>query len=213
MTDQTTQDTFPADPIVFVVDDEASSRNVIAEMVKSMSLPVESYDSAEAFLATYRNQRPACIVTDQRMPGMSGIDLIEKLQEQDLTIPVIVVTAFPDTQSTVRAVRGGAISLIEKPCRREKLWTMIVEAIRLDKRNSVKDAEREHAKQCVESLNEGEREVAHMLIEGLANKVIAARLDVSLRTVESRRAAIFKKFGVTSIASMVLLWLTAHPDS
>ncbi|QDT05271.1 Transcriptional regulatory protein FixJ [Rubripirellula lacrimiformis] len=201
-----------SDPIVFVIDDDADSRRVVVELIATMSLPVQDYDSAEAFLSDYKGQRPACIVTDQRMPGMSGIDLIERLQQEDLTIPVVVVTAFPDTQSTVRAVRGGAISLIEKPCSHDKLWAGILEAIRLDNRNSVKDAEREHAKKKIDSLNDHEREVVRLLIEGLANKVIASRLEVSLRTVESRRAKILSKFEVTSIAGMVKIWLTGQPD-
>ncbi|QDV25352.1 response regulator transcription factor [Aureliella helgolandensis] len=201
-----------SEPAVFVIDDDENSRNVVVELVRAMQLPVSSFASAEDFLASYAGQRPACIVTDQRMPGMSGIDLIECLRKQDLTIPVVVVTAFADTQSTVRAVRGGAISLIEKPCNRESLWGGILEAIRLDQRNSIKDAEREDAKRKMESLTPAEAEVAEMLVEGLANKVVASRIDASLRTVEARRAATFKKLGVASIAGMVQVWLTANSD-
>ncbi|MGB7346656.1 MAG: response regulator [Pirellulaceae bacterium] len=200
------------DPTVYVIDDDESSRTMIVETIKIMSLPVKDYASAEAFLADYGGERPACIVTDQRMPGMSGIELIETLQAASLTIPVVVVTAFPDTQMTVRAIRGGAISLIEKPCSNEKLWSGILEAIRLDARNSVLDAERSDAKAKIETLDGQEVEVAKLLLEGLANKVIASRMDVSLRTVEARRAKIFKKFEVSSIAEMVKVWLAGQPE-
>ncbi|TWU51611.1 response regulator transcription factor [Rubripirellula reticaptiva] len=199
-------------PIVFVIDDDDNSRKMIVETIKTMSLPVQDYSSAEAFLADYRGERPACIVTDQRMPGMSGIELIETLQTASLTIPVVVVTAFPDTQMTVRAIRGGAISLIEKPCSNEKLWAGILEAIRLDARNSVLDAERSDAKTKIESLDGHEIEVARLLLDGLANKVIASKLDVSLRTIEARRARILKKFDVNSIAGMVKVWLAGQSE-
>lgn len=201
-----------SEPIVFVIDDDTDSRTVLVELVRAMQLPVRSFESAESFLAAYQGERPACIVSDQRMPGMTGIDLVEWLQERDMTIPVVMVTAFPDTQSTVRAVRGGAINLIEKPCSQEKLWSGILEAIRLDQKNSVKDAELELAKQKVARLVEVEQEVAELLLEGHPNKVVASRLDVSLRTVEARRASIFKKLDVNSIAGMVQIWLTANPN-
>lgn len=142
---------------------------------------------------------------------MTGIDLVEWLRERDLTIPVVMVTVFPDTQSTVRAVRGGAMNLLEKPCSKESLWREIVEAIRVDQENSVQDAEREEAKNKVASLAEAEQLVAELLLDGHPNKVVASRLDVSLRTVEARRASIFKKFGVSSIAGMVQTWLNAQP--
>ncbi|HBE67354.1 MAG TPA: DNA-binding response regulator [Planctomycetaceae bacterium] len=197
------------EPVVFVIDDEVASREVIAELVRSMHLPVREYPSAEAFREAYKGERPACIVSDQRMPGMSGIDLVEWLRERELTIPVVMVTAFPDTQSTVRAVRGGAMSLLEKPFSKEMLWKEILEAIQLDQENAVQDAEREEAREKVSSLAEAEQLVAQLLLDGHPNKVVASRLDVSLRTVESRRASIFKKLGVSSIAGMVQTWLLA----
>lgn len=198
------------EPVVFVIDDDEASREVIGELVRSMHFPVREYESAEAFREAYKGERPACIVSDQRMPGMSGIDLVEWLRERDLTIPVVMVTAFPDTQSTVRAVRGGAMSLLEKPCSKEMLWKEILEAIQLDQENAVADAEREEAREKVGSLAEAEQLVAQLLLDGHPNKVVASRLDVSLRTVESRRASIFKKFGVSSIAGMVQTWLLAN---
>ncbi len=199
-----------SEPIVFVIDDEAASREVLVELVRTMQLPVRAFASAEDFVNAYQGERPACIVSDQRMPGMTGIDLVEWLRERELTIPVVMVTAFPDTQSTVRAVRGGALNLLEKPCSKESLWREIVEAIRIDQENSIQDAEREEAKNKVASLAEAEQLVAELLLDGHPNKVVASRLDVSLRTVEARRASIFKKFGVCSIAGMVQTWLTAH---
>lgn len=176
-----------------------------------MQLPVRSYSSADDFVQAYKGERPACIVSDQRMPGMTGIDLVEWLRARELTIPVVMVTAFPDTQSTVRAVRDGAMSFLEKPCTKDSLWHEIVEAIRLDQNNSVLEAERESAKSKVASLAEAEQLVAELLLDGHPNKVVASRLDVSLRTVEARRASIFRKFGVSSIAGMVQTWITAKP--
>ncbi len=201
-----------SEPIVFIIDDDEQTRVVLTELVESMQLPAKAFASAEEFLAAYTGQRPACIVSDQQMPGMTGIDLIDWLRERNLTIPVVMVTAFPDTQSTVRAVRSGAINYIEKPFRTEELWNGILEGIRLDQSHCIRDAERIEAKRKVESLAESEAQVAELLLDGHPNKVVASRLDVSLRTVEARRASIFKKFDVSSIAGMVQTWLSAQTD-
>ncbi len=88
-----------------------------------MQVEVQAFELAEDFLAVYQGQRPACLVTDLRMRGMSGVELLEALRQRDYTLSVLVMTAYPDTRSTVRAMRGGAINLIEKPCNPQELWT------------------------------------------------------------------------------------------
>ncbi|TWU24051.1 Transcriptional regulatory protein FixJ [Novipirellula galeiformis] len=199
-------------PTIHVVDDDKECRQVVVELANSMNLPVASYESAEEFISKYNGQRPACVVTDKKMPGMNGVELIELLREMSITIPIVMVTGFADVPSTVRAIRGGAITLIEKPCGRAELRKGIEEAVRLEQENLRKDTQLDDAKRLVATLDEKELDVAKLLVEGLANKVIASRLDCGLRTIEKRRSSILKKLNVQSVAELVQIWVLAHPN-
>ena len=152
------------------------------------------------------------MVTDKKMPGMNGVELIERLRDTQITIPIVMVTGFADVPSTVRAIRGGAITLIEKPCGQAELRKGIEEAVQLEQENLEKDQQVNEAKRLVATLDEKEMDVAKLLIEGLANKVIASRLDSGLRTIEKRRSTILKKLDVQSVAELVLIWVLANPS-
>ncbi len=195
---------------VFIVDDDEGSRKSVEALVEPMQVSVHSYDSAEAFLQNYRNQRPACLVTDQRMPGLSGIQLLETLRDNGITISLVVMTAYADTRSTVRAMLGGAMNLIEKPCNPQELWDAIQKGLQEDAKNYREELELKDASIRMANLTEGERAVIELLAQGNANKVVASRLGVSLRTVEARRASIFNKLGVKSIAELMKIWLKAR---
>ncbi|WP_339944289.1 MULTISPECIES: response regulator transcription factor [Novipirellula] len=199
-------------PTIHVVDDDKESRQVVVELVRSMNLAVESYESAEDFISRYNGKRPACMVTDKKMPGMNGVELIERLRDMQITIPIVMVTGFADVPSTVRAIRGGAITLIEKPCGQAELRKGIEEAVQLEQENLEKDQQVNEAKRLVATLDEKEMDVAKLLVEGLANKVIASRLDSGLRTIEKRRSTILKKLDVQSVAELVQIWVLANPS-
>ncbi|MGB7346938.1 MAG: response regulator [Pirellulaceae bacterium] len=200
----------PQDSHVFVVDDDEGSRHSVEALVEAMNVSVHSYDSAESFLADYNNQRPACLVTDQRMPGMGGVELIENLRNRGLTLSIVVMTAFPDTRSTVRAMNAGAINLIEKPCNSQELWNAIQRGLNNDCTAYRQELELREARERLDELNNGERQVIEHLSQGIANKVIASKIGVSLRTVEARRASIFQKLQVTSIAEMMEVWIKSR---
>ncbi|EMI17128.1 two component LuxR family transcriptional regulator [Rhodopirellula maiorica SM1] len=198
-------------PTIHVVDDDKESRQVVVELVRSMNLAVESYESAEDFISRYNGKRPACMVTDKKMPGMNGVELIERLRDMGITIPIVMVTGFADVPSTVRAIRGGAITLIEKPCGQAELRKGIEEAVQLEQENLEKDRQVAEAKRLIGTLDDKEMDVAKLLVEGLANKVIASRLDSGLRTIEKRRSTILKKLDVQSVAELVQIWVLANP--
>ncbi len=175
-----------------------------------MHVQVQTFELAREFLDAYHGERPACLVTDLRMRGMSGVELLEELRQKSFTLSVLVMTAYPDTRSTVRAMRGGAINLIEKPCNPHELWDAIQQGLREDAQRYQQELIVRDARARIETLNSGEMDVLKLLTTGKANKVIASQLDVSLRTVEARRAAIFEKLGVDSVAELMTVWLSAQ---
>ena len=115
-------------PVIFVVDDDDQARKAVMALVGAMGVETRGYSSAEEFLAAYNGRRPACLVTDVRMLGMSGLELQEELLRRGESVPVIVLTAFATTPGTVRAMKNGAVTLLEKPCRDDELWEALQDA-------------------------------------------------------------------------------------
>ena len=201
------------DATVFVVDDDDQARESVCALIRSMGLEAESFASGESFLDTYAQDRPGCLVTDLRMLGMSGLELQEALIERGFTLPVIVITAHPRTSLTVHAMRRGAITLLEKPYEDNELWDAIREGIERDARQRTEESQRQDVLRKLQSLTDKERVVMDMIVEGLANKVIARKLDVSIRTVESRRHDVFEKMQADSLAELVRMAVSLRPDS
>lgn len=197
---------------VFLIDDDEGARKALYGAIAQREYSVFSFASGKDFFSNYKGQRPACIVTDQRMPEMTGIQIVERLQSEKLSIPVLLITGYPNTRSTVKALQNGALTLLEKPIGIKELCNEIDKAIEVDLKTCAREAEIKRAVDKVESLTESEFRVAGLLVEGLANKAVAARLDVSLRTAEGRRASIFRKLEVDSIVGMLRVWRTANPD-
>ena len=143
-----------------------------------MGIQVETFASAEAFLEAFVSNSPGCLVTDVRMLGMSGIELQEKLAADGIMLPVIIITAHAETPLTVRAIKSGAVTVLEKPCRDYELYDAIRDALLQDTARRSQAAEHQAFLQKVASLSPQERQVLDMMIEGAANKVIARRMDV-----------------------------------
>lgn len=198
------------DATVFVVDDDDQARNSVCALVRSMGLAAESFSSAEGFLAAYEDPGPGCLVTDVRMMGMSGLELQEALHKRGLTLPVIVITAHARTPLTVRAMKLGAVTLLEKPYEDDDLWDAIREALKIDHSSRQRRAHRQELRRRIDTLTDKERETMRLVIAGKANKVIARHLDVSIRTVESRRHNLFQKLQVDSVAELVQLVMEAE---
>lgn len=194
-------------PKVYVVDDDQQVCKAVLALVSTMGVPVESFASAEDFLREYDGHRPACLVTDVRMLGMSGLELQEKLRASDISLAVIVLTAFASTPTTVRAMRNGALTLIEKPCDDDLLWEAIRTALVSDEKIWELEKGQALVKQRLKSLTPKEHHVLELIVAGGANKVIANRLDVSIRTVENHRQKIFQKMKADSVAELVRMSL------
>jgi len=190
---------------VFVVDDDLAARQSVGTLVEAMGIKAEVFSSAEEFLAAYDESRPGCLVSDVRMLGMSGVELQEQLARIGSELPVILITAYSETPLVVRAMKGGAFTFLEKPCREEELWDAIREALDRDSQNLQGRAMRREFQSRLAQLSDQEREVLHLLVEGKAHKVIARHLDVSVRTVESRRGRILKKMRTKSLVELARL--------
>lgn len=200
---------------IYVVDDDQQACKAVLALVQTMGLPAQSFSSAEEFLAAYDGHRPACLVTDVRMLGMSGLELQERLNELKISISVVVLTAFASTPTTVRAMRNGALTLMEKPCDDDLLWEAICTGIAADKKNWEQEKQRDAILERLKRLTPKETEVLGFVVSGDANKVIASKLNVSVRTVENHRQKIFHKMEAVSLAELVRMALTAGvmPDS
>jgi two-component system, LuxR family, response regulator FixJ len=201
----------PADrSTVFIVDDDPSVREAVAALVESMSFPAQTFASAEEFLQDYDPGASGCLVTDLRMLGMSGLDLLERLKDPAQALPVIIITAYADVPLAIGAMKRGAFSLLQKPCRDHDLWSTIHDALEADSANRSQHAAKQDLARRLASLTPDEQQVMQWMARGLSNKVIAMELDVSVRTVVTRRRNVFEKLSVESVAELVNLLLTAN---
>lgn len=189
--------------MVAVVDDDAATRSALVMLLRARGLDCVVYKSAEAYLAEYEPDQVGCVVVDLRMDGMHGLDLIDRLADDDSAPPVIVLTGFADVSSTVRAMRAGALTLIEKPWSADELWASLERALEVDARRRKERGQRHDIEARLATLSTQEHAVLELLLEGQLNKVIARRLGVSLRTVERERAAIFRKMQATSLVQLI----------
>jgi two-component system response regulator FixJ len=190
-------------PQVFVVDDDNSVRLSIRTLLKSVGIPSTGFASAAEFLSGYSPAQPGCLVLDIRMPGMSGMELQDVLNERGIVIPVVFVTGHGDVPMAVEAMKQGAFDFLQKPFRDQELIDCVQRAIGRDReyRESLAQADRIRAR--IATLTARERDVMRMLIEGNPNKVMAAKLGLSQRTVEIHRAHVMDKMGVRSLAQLV----------
>ena len=191
---------------VFVIDDEDSSRESVCALVQSMQYKTQASDSGEAFLDQYDGSA-GCVVTDYRMTGMNGLELQEQLIARGHDIPVIIVTAYARTPVTVRAIQNGAVTMLDKPYSEDDLWNAIREGLTLDEKRRAEKQERAEVTTRIASLNEKEKQVLDMIVAGQPNKVMANKLDVSLRTIENRRRTVFTKLNTQTVAELVALVL------
>ena len=192
----------PIPPIVFVVDDEPTVLKSICALVGSFGQKTESFQSAYEFLEFYDGQ-PGCLVSDVRMFGMTGLELQEKLIHDGIELPVILISAHAEIPVTVRAMKLGAVTFLEKPCRDVELWEAIRTALEQDAENRNRMLRRKQITARLAKLTPSEKEVLDLIVAGQLNKQIAKSLGVSIRTVESRRHNIFKKLESDSIADLV----------
>ena len=196
---------------VFIIDDDPAVRQALTVLVRSMHLRVEAYESSQHFLDDFDSTRPGCLLLDVRMPGISGLELLEQLGQDDVRLPAIVMSAYGDVPMVVRAMKAGALNFLEKPCRDQQLWEAIQEGLKWDAAHRQHVVLRTKVLHRLQRLTSGEHDVLRLLIDGKSNKTIAAELHLSIRTIEVRRAKLMKKIKADSLAELIRLTLTADP--
>ncbi|MGD8907738.1 MAG: response regulator transcription factor [Chromatiales bacterium] len=195
---------------VFVVDDDQAMRNSLKWLIESVSMQVETFESANAFIKSYYPGRSGCILLDVRMPGMSGLELQEYLAVNQIAIPVIIITGHADVPMAVRAMKAGAIDFIEKPFNDEMLLESIRHALLLDEKQRDLQSQRAEIATRLARLTPREYEVMVMVTNGRANKEIATSLGVSAKTVEAHRARVMEKMEAGSLAELVRMAIHAN---
>jgi FixJ family two-component response regulator len=197
------------EPTVFVVDDDQSVREALCWLLRVVNLKTEAYASTHEYLAACDPDRPGCLVLDVRMPEISGLQLQEMLAEHGFDIPVIMITGHGDVPMAVRAMKAGAVDFIQKPFNDQVLLERIQHALALDARRRQARAARRTARARLAMLSRREYEVLNLLVSGKPNKVIAAELGISVKTVEVHRSRAMAKMGAKSVAELATLRITA----
>lgn len=201
------------DATVFVVDDDQAMRTSLQWLIESTGMSVQTFDSADAFLANYYPGRAGCLLLDVRMPGMSGLELQAYLAREGYRLPVILITGHGDVAMAVRAMKAGAVDFIEKPFHDEDLLRSIRNALEYDQKTRASRSAKAEVAMRLAELTPREHEVMGMVTDGKSNKEIAAALGVSAKTVEAHRARVMEKMRADSLAELVRMALIAAPDT
>ncbi len=192
------------DPIFYVIDDDEAARDALSFLLGAARRRVRAFAGADEFLAALDGLEPGCVITDVRMPGMSGMELLQHLKARAKSgFPVIVITGHGDVALAVEAMKAGAADFLEKPYDDERLLAAAAAAIAAQNSARARDAERDEARRLIATLSGREREVLDGLVAGQANKVIALDLGISPRTVEIYRANVMTKLNADSLSDLV----------
>jgi two-component system response regulator FixJ len=195
---------------VVVVDDDADARKSLEFLIRSVGLNIHSYPSAQDFLASQDVDAPGCLVLDLRMPGMSGLELQERLNEMNVGVPIILLTAYAEVPIAVKAMKAGAIDVIQKPYSQQVLLDRIQQALAKDRAKREQVRLIKDAREKLDRLSPGERDVLDRLRLGMSNKEIALELELTRRGIEARRANIMRKLEAESLADLLRLVMTAE---
>ena len=185
-------------PVVFIVDDDEAIRVSLSELVASANLAVETFADAMAFLEAFDPDRVGCLLLDIRMPGMSGMELLEKLTADGHGLPVIIITGHGDTRTAVQAIKAGAVDFVDKPFRGNHLLNRIQEALVLAKLNQEARAARRALSTDLERITPTELEVLKLTAQGFSLKQVAGKLCRSYKTVDKQKSTLMAKLGMHS---------------
>lgn len=188
---------------VYVVDDDLSVREALSSLIRSVGLPVETFPSAEDFLAVQRPPGVACLILDIRMPGLNGLELQTRLAQDGMSIPIIFITGHGDIPMAVLAMKKGAVEFLSKPFRDDDLLDAIHAALERARASYKDESEVGEIRRRYDSLTAREREVIAFIVKGALNKQAAAELGVSEMTVKVHRHNIMQKMGVTRLPDLV----------
>jgi two-component system response regulator FixJ len=198
-----------SEPIVYVIDDDEGVRSSLAFFLEMSDLQARAYASASEFLQDAPGLEEGVIITDVRMPGMSGLDLVRRLREIGVDLPIIVITGHADVPLAVEAMRAGVVDFIEKPFEHDMLLASVRDALSRRLERQAREGERQRLEQRLTGLSGRERDVLRGLVAGKLNKVIAHELGISPRTVEVYRANVMSKTGAGSLSELVRMALIA----
>jgi two-component system CheB/CheR fusion protein len=199
----------PASPMIFVVDDDAQIRQALRSVLEDDGRIVETFGSSEAFLEAYHPGGEGCLLVDAYLPGMSGLELVQRLGAEPYRLPAIMITGNSDVPMAVRAMKAGAIDFIEKPVSSGELLASIERALEQSRDATKLSAWREDAANHLAGLTPRQRQIMELVLAGQPSKNIAADLGISQRTVENHRAAMMRKTGSKSLPALARLALAA----
>ncbi|GHH00977.1 response regulator transcription factor [Pseudodonghicola xiamenensis] len=195
--------------VIHIVDDDRAAREGLGFLLSSLGLKTRAYASAAELLEAIDDQAEGCILADVRMPGMSGLELLDELGRRGCLLPVIMITGHGDVPMAVRAMRAGAVDFFEKPVNGMTLVDRIKEALDQSRARAGTEREKVRLIRRIDSLTTREAEVARAVLRGLMNKQIAHELGISQKTVENHRHNAMEKMGATSAADLVRLLVAA----
>lgn len=189
--------------LVFIVDDDASLRESLKNLIRSVGLRVEPFASAQEFLRSKRPDVPGCLVLDVRLQGLSGLDLQKRMADSDIEMPIIFISGHGDIPMTVQAMKAGAVEFLTKPFRDQDLLDAVQHALERDRAAREQREEIQKLRRRFESLTQREREVMGLVVIGLLNKQIAGELGTSETTVKIHRHQVMEKMAANSLAELV----------
>jgi FixJ family two-component response regulator len=189
--------------IVAIVDDDLSFREGVSSLIRAAGWKVETFASAEEFLARPRSDSPSCLLLDLQLPDLSGLDLQKRMAEGNFDIPIVFITGHGDIPATVQAMKAGAVEFLTKPFDREQLFRAIAEAMERDRHHREKHAQLHEVWQLYNSLTQREKQVMQHVVFGLLNKQIASELTITEFTVKLHRGRVMRKMHAKSLADLV----------
>jgi FixJ family two-component response regulator len=189
--------------VVFVVDDDASVRNALNNLFRSVNLPAQLFASASELLRSKLPDVPSCLVLDIRLPGISGLDFQTELARANINIPIIFMTGHGDIPMTVRAMKAGAVDFLTKPFRDQDMLDAVTAAIERDRKRRITESELSNLRARLETISPREREIMALVTAGLMNKQVAAQTGLAEITVKIHRGHLMKKMGARSLADLV----------
>ena len=192
-----------SDAVIAIVDDDPSVREGLSSLIRSAGLQVETFASAQEFLARPGAEAPSCLVLDLQLPGLSGLDLQKRMAEVGLEIPIVFLTGHGNIPASVQAMKAGAVEFLTKPFDEQDLLQAIQEAIERDRRTRQQHADIRELQNRYQSLTAREQEVMQQVVSGLLNKQVAAELNITEYTVKIHRGRVMRKMHAESLADLV----------
>ena len=190
---------------VYIVDDDSDLRAALRYLIESVGLAVAEFGDGRSFLDAYDGHRPASFVFDMRMPGLSGLELVDEINKRKIDVPVLMLTGFGDVPSAARAFKSGVIDFLEKPFNNQEVLDKIQHCLDLDRQNHVVEGQKARVREKLNSLTPRELEVLNLIAAGQSNKQIGHTLGIALKTVEIHRAHVMEKFDANNVVELVTL--------